>query len=136
MRALRVAPACQLMLDVPGAEGGAGRDPGRVWAQMPDTARARVLCLLAAIAGHSLNSRLCRVPGALCYRLALSMAFGVVLRLSWQFYFFLRTDLYYLATTVLGCNDLQATARQVLRARVRWLLGQRGPLAVDNLVPE
>ena len=49
MRALRVAPACQLMLDVPGAEGGAGRDPGRVWAQMPDTARARVLCLLAAM---------------------------------------------------------------------------------------
>ena len=49
MRALRVAPACQLMLDVPGAKGGAGRDPGRVWAQMPDTARARVLCLLAAM---------------------------------------------------------------------------------------
>jgi hypothetical protein len=49
VRALRVAPACQLMLDVPGAEGGAGRDPGRIWAQMPDTARARVLCLLAAM---------------------------------------------------------------------------------------
>ena len=49
VRALRVAPACQLMLDVPGAEAGAGRDPGRVWAQMPDTARARVLCLLAAM---------------------------------------------------------------------------------------
>ena len=49
MRALRVAPACQLMLEVPGAEGGAGRDPGRVWAQMPDTARARVLCLRAAM---------------------------------------------------------------------------------------
>jgi hypothetical protein len=49
VRALRVAPACQLMLDVPGAEGGAGHDPGRVWAQMPDTARARVLCLLAAM---------------------------------------------------------------------------------------
>ena len=49
MRALRVAPACQLMLDVPGAEAGAGRDLGRVWAQMPYTARARVLCLLAAM---------------------------------------------------------------------------------------
>lgn len=49
VRALRVAPACQLMLDVPGPEGGAGRDPGRIWAQMPDTARARVLCLLAAM---------------------------------------------------------------------------------------
>jgi hypothetical protein len=49
VRGLRVAPACQLMLDVPGTEGGAGRDPGRVWAQMPDTAWARVLCLLAAM---------------------------------------------------------------------------------------
>jgi hypothetical protein len=49
VRALRVAPGCQLMLDVPGAEGGAGRDPGRIWAQMPDAARARVLCLLAAM---------------------------------------------------------------------------------------
>ena len=69
---------------------------------------------LGAAALHSATG-----AGGLCYRLLLSMAFGVVLRLSWQFYFFLRTDLYYLATTVLGCNDLQATARQVLRARVR-----------------
>lgn len=46
---MRVTPACQLMLDIPGAEGGAGRDPGRVWDQMPDTAQARVLRLLAAM---------------------------------------------------------------------------------------
>jgi hypothetical protein len=49
VRALRVTAACQLMLDIPGAEGGAGRDPGRVWAQMPDTAQARVLRLLAGM---------------------------------------------------------------------------------------
>ena len=82
---------------------------------------------LGAAALHSATG-----AGGLCYRLLLSMAFGVVLRLSWQFYFFLRTDLYYLATTVLGCNDLQATARQVLRTRVRWLVGQRGPLAIET----
>ena len=49
VRALRVAPACQLMLDIPGLERGPGRDPGRIWDQMPDAAQARVLRLLAAM---------------------------------------------------------------------------------------
>lgn len=49
VRALRVAPACQLMLDIPGPERGPGRGPGRVWDQMPDAAQARVLRLLAAM---------------------------------------------------------------------------------------
>lgn len=65
------------------------------------------------------------------HRLLLSMAFAVVLRLVWQFYFFLRTDLYYLAITVLGCNDLQTTARQMLRNRVMRLLHRP-----DRLVDE
>ena len=46
---MRVAPACQLALDVAGPAAGAGPDPGRVWAQLPDTAQARVLRLLAAM---------------------------------------------------------------------------------------
>jgi len=37
------------MLDIPGPERGTGRDPGRVWDQMPDTVQARVLRLLAAM---------------------------------------------------------------------------------------
>lgn len=49
VRALRVAPACQLMLDIHGLERGPGRDPGRIWDQMPDAAQARVLRLLAAM---------------------------------------------------------------------------------------
>jgi hypothetical protein len=65
------------------------------------------------------------------YRLLLSMAFAVVLRLAWQFYFFLRTDLYYLAITVLGCNDLQTTARQMLRNRL-MRLARRPERAVDE----
>jgi hypothetical protein len=65
------------------------------------------------------------------YRLMLSMAFAVVLRLAWQFYFFLRTDLYYLAITVLGCNDLQTTARQMLRNRLVRAL-RRPERAVDE----
>jgi hypothetical protein len=63
--------------------------------------------------------------GALAYKLFLCMAFGVVLRLAWQFYFFLRTDLYFLAMTVLGCNDLQTVSRQLLANRVNRLLGRR-----------
>ena len=70
--------------------------------------------------------------GALMYKLLLCMAFGVVLRLAWQFYFFLRTDLYYLATTVLGCNDLQTASRQLLRRRVNRLLRRNTPEAAGE----
>jgi hypothetical protein len=69
--------------------------------------------------------------GLLIAKLCLAAAFGVVLRLVWQLYFFLRTDLYYLVSTVLGCNDLQAAARQLLRNRLNRLL--RRP---DRLVDE
>jgi hypothetical protein len=64
-----------------------------------------------------------------CYRFLLAMAFGVVLRFAWQFYFFLRTDLYYLAITVLGCSDLEATSRQMLRNRLWRLLDRPARLA-------
>jgi hypothetical protein len=63
--------------------------------------------------------------GAFFYKLFLSMAFGVVIRLAWQFYFFLRTDLFFLATTVLGCNDLQGASRQYLSNRVKIFLRRR-----------
>jgi hypothetical protein len=69
---------------------------------------------------------------AVAYRFLLATAFGVVLRFAWQFYFFLRTDLYYLATTVLGCNDLQTTARQLLWNRVWRFLRRPGRLADES----
>jgi hypothetical protein len=46
---MRVAPTRQLMLDIPGPDRGPGRDPGRVWDQMPDAVQARVLRLLAVM---------------------------------------------------------------------------------------
>ena len=49
VRAMRLAPARQLMLDIPGPERGPGRDPGRVRDQMPDPVQARVLRLLAVM---------------------------------------------------------------------------------------
>jgi hypothetical protein len=63
-------------------------------------------------------------------RLLLSMAFGAALRFAWQFYFFLRTDLYYLATTAAGCNDLQSVARAQLLNRF-WRLIRRPARMAD-----
>ncbi len=54
--------------------------------------------------------------------LCLALAFTTVPRIMWQFLFHLRTDVYYLITTVLGLDDLDAAARQ----RLRELLRRRG----------
>lgn len=48
VRAMRIAPARQLTLDIPWP-GRGDADRERVWNQMPDAARTRVLCLLAAM---------------------------------------------------------------------------------------
>ena len=45
VRVMTIAPARQLTLDIPWP----GRDRGRVWDQMPDATRTRVLRLLAAM---------------------------------------------------------------------------------------
>jgi hypothetical protein len=57
-------------------------------------------------------------------RLCMALAYGTLLRLIWQLYFYLRTDLYILATTALGCVDLHTAARGVLGNAVRRLFGR------------
>jgi hypothetical protein len=61
-----------------------------------------------------------RTDGALSLAsdIALAFAYLTLLRLAWQFFFYLQTDLYYVLVTVLGCVDLQGTAREVLRDRL------------------
>jgi hypothetical protein len=54
------------------------------------------------------------VGGTVC----LALAFGTLLRLAWQFQFYLRTDLYVLVCTVLGLGDLHGAA--VRRLRRLW----------------
>jgi hypothetical protein len=49
VRAMTIAPARQLTLDIPWPGRGEGRDREWVWNQMPDAARTRVLRLLAAM---------------------------------------------------------------------------------------
>lgn len=68
--------------------------------------------------------------GAVC----LALAFATVLRFLWQFYFHLQTDLYVIAVTALGCQDLQAAARRILRDRFRRLIG-RPALDLSGLHP-
>ncbi len=54
--------------------------------------------------------------------MALAIGFGTILRLVWQFYFFLGTDLYYVAVTAAGCTDLHGAARATNRNRLDRLL--------------
>jgi hypothetical protein len=84
-----------------------------------------VLCVLTLVA-YGL-----RGSAPFASRLCLALAFSTVLRLTWQCYVFLRTDIYYLVVTVLGCVDLHATAFGLLRNRVHRLLGRH-----DRIVPE
>jgi hypothetical protein len=81
-----------------------------------------VLCVLTLIA-----TALQRSDGSfgLAARYCLALAFLTLLRLAWQLWFFLQTDVYFLVVTVLGCVDLQTTAKQVLRNRIDRRLGRR-----------
>jgi hypothetical protein len=65
------------------------------------------------------------LPGGLSLagKLALGLAYTVLLRLAWQFYVFLRTDLYYVLTTALGCTNLHEATSAYLRKRFAWLPG-------------
>ena len=58
-------------------------------------------------------------PSGVAAGLCLALAFTTLPRIVWQFLFHLRTDVYYLITTVLGLDDLDAAARQRLRELVR-----------------
>jgi hypothetical protein len=55
---------------------------------------------------------------------ALALAYMTLLRVVWQCWFFLQTDIYYLIVTALGCVDLQTTAKQLLSNRARRLTGR------------
>ena len=64
---------------------------------------------------------------AWCHKLCLATAFTCVLRLIWQFRFYLETDLYFVMTNLLRCTDLQNAAQYRLRALLRRLLHRKPP---------
>lgn len=64
---------------------------------------------------------------AWCPGLCLALAFTSVLRLIWQFMFYLETDLYYVLATALRCTDLQNAARFQVKAHLRRMLRRPPP---------
>ncbi len=88
---------------------------------------AGMLADVLAIAVLTLIADVTRGGAATVARLCLAIAYATVLRLAWQGFFYLRTDLYVLLSTVLGCVDLHAAAVAVLRNAVRRVTG-RPPL--------
>jgi hypothetical protein len=88
---------------------------------------AGLLADVIGIAVCTIAADLTRHPdGALsgAGRFLLAVAFAALLRVIWQFFFYLRTDIYVLVTTVLGCVDLHGAARQIVRNRFRRLFGR------------
>jgi hypothetical protein len=59
--------------------------------------------------------------------LCLAVAFTCVLRLIWQFMFYLETDLYFVLSQALRCADLQNATRFYLRTLLRRLLRRAPP---------
>lgn len=97
---------------------------------------AGMLADLLAVAALVLAADLTRLPGgalSLTGRVCLAIAFATVVRIAWQFFFYLRTDLYALITTVLGCVDLHTTSRRLLANRVNRLLGRRHRLVDESV---
>jgi len=100
----------------------------------------RYLCYLAGmlldsllICGLTLISYVLQGSGVrgLLARLALALAFPVVIRLLYQFVLFLQTDVYYVFATALGCHDLHAATRVAIFNRLWRLVGR-----VDRVVDE
>jgi hypothetical protein len=60
-------------------------------------------------------------------RLALAIAFTTLLRMAWQLCLFLRTDLYYVLTTALGCTNLAEASSAYLRDRIGGICPRRNP---------
>jgi hypothetical protein len=82
---------------------------------------------IGVVALLTLAAQLSRTPaGALSLggRVCLALAFTSLIRISWQFNFYLRTDLYYLFTTATDCVDLHSYTLRMLGNRVRRLLGR------------
>ncbi|WP_434444910.1 hypothetical protein [Lentzea sp. E54] len=88
---------------------------------------AGLLADVIGIAACTIAADLTRHPdGALSGpgRFLLAVAFAALLRVIWQFFFYLRTDIYVLVSTVLGCVDLHGAAKQLVRNRFRRLAGR------------
>ncbi|MFF2195341.1 hypothetical protein [Streptomyces sp. NPDC058157] len=99
--------------------------------------RKRYLPILAGMVADVVLIALAVVTAGLTHgltgRICLAVAFTTFIRLLWQFFLYLRTDIYVLITTVLGCVDLHTTAVRMLANRVNRLLGRTDRLTDESL---
>ncbi|NUT46544.1 MAG: PqqD family protein [Saccharothrix sp.] len=89
---------------------------------------------VVALACLGLLAHVTRGPdGALSWfgGVCVALGFTVVMRLVWQFQFYLRTDLYYVFSTALRCHDLHEASVALLRNRW-WRLVGRPDRVVDE----
>lgn len=64
--------------------------------------------------------------------LALALAFTNLLRILWEFLFYLQTDFYFVIKTATGCTDLHGAAKHRLRSGMRKLLRRTPAPATDE----
>nr|WSX50010.1 hypothetical protein OG409_14315 [Streptomyces sp. NBC_00974] len=99
--------------------------------------RKRYLPILAGMVADAVLISLAVIvagfASGLVTRVCLAVAFTTFIRLMWQFFLYLRTDIYVLITTVLGCVDLHTTSVRMLANRVNRLLGRTGRLTDESL---
>lgn len=90
---------------------------------------AGMLADVVLVAALTLAAALLSNAGApaWCPGVCLAIAFTSILRLLWQFLFYLETDLYFVASTALHCSDLQNATRFYIKSRFRGLLGRPAP---------
>lgn len=91
-------------------------------------------CDLVVMALLTLAAAALRDPDGslpLAARVCLALSYGTLLRIVWQFFFYLRTDLYHLLSLVLGTIDLHGAATLLLRQRIRRLLRRPTPAGGD-----
>lgn len=81
--------------------------------------RRRYLPLLAGMLGDVLWWSLLTILAWRGGGYFLALALSTLLRLIWQFSFYLRTDVYQVFVTALGCVDLHRTTREYLVNRLR-----------------
>lgn len=91
---------------------------------------AGILADVILLCGLTLLSAALDGPGipSWIHKLCLAVAFTCVLRLIWQFLFYLETDIYYVLTTATRCTDLQNATRFRLRTGLRKLLRLKPPV--------
>jgi len=95
--------------------------------------RQRILPVLAGLLADSVAFSALTVTASLCLashrevaEVCLALAFTTLPRMAWQFYVFLRTDIYYLVTILTGAADLDAAGRAHLANVVGRLARGRG----------